>query len=510
MTTHEFPIVLSTSTPVTAVRRERPASVASGGDGRPPAGRRPIAGYADGAWFVPDQKVQAALEVVRASGVASVCARYGRGPERAGLEGVLAAMILTAAEGFPMTVSSFTRMLHRGVSPRMRELLGAGGDVEFRFARARVTRLLHMLVPWGDSSGGYSGPDRAFLDGMTGRLLEAAWLAQPASVRDQWPGDVAFGDGFIAPAGRRTARPSGPGSGRVGTRVLAWSRPRDPREHPGGDRAGERREPGSAAHGLRDRPSSLEELGGGVRVGPREGVRDRRTARPGDRGLKQGVLCSINRGGLVDPRGAYCDQGPREERHGFRLRECLLRRVGAGHGRERARPVPPDSPVDQQAAPCSGRRRARHTAMHPAAGSAGYGWRRFRAATTRTGVGHRWDCHAANLGGRVDAKSSSELSENAETVTHRDTSALRGSAAHDGDDTTSVRVEGPDLRPAAERLGQRGSMNREQGRTDEVPYSARFGPHRYDEICWTDYCYCGENALHPIHVVLGEPGVPRG
>lgn len=55
-----------------------------------------------------------------------------------------------------------------------------------------------------------------------------------------------------------------------------------------------------------------------------------------------------------------------------------------------------------------------------------------------------------------------------------------------------------------------------QGRCalDSCPWSrARTGqqePHHYDEVCWTDYCSCGEDALHPVHVVVGEAGVPRG
>ncbi len=64
MTTYEFPSVLSTSTAVPAIRPERPASVLAGGGGRPPAGGSPVAGYADGAWFVPDRRVLQALEVV--------------------------------------------------------------------------------------------------------------------------------------------------------------------------------------------------------------------------------------------------------------------------------------------------------------------------------------------------------------------------------------------------------------------------------------------------------------
>lgn len=134
-------------------------------------------------------------------------------------------MILTAGEGLPMTVSSFTRMLHRGVSPSMRERLGAREGVGFVCARARVGRLLHVLVPSGDSSG----LDRAFPDGRTGRLLEAAWLAQPGSVRDRWRGDVAFGGGFAAPAGRRPACPSVTGGGGDGWFVKGPALPGDRR-----------------------------------------------------------------------------------------------------------------------------------------------------------------------------------------------------------------------------------------------------------------------------------------
>lgn len=153
---------------------------------------------------MPDERVLQVLGVVRASGAASVCNSHGTAATHGGVEGLPTAMVLVAGEGLPMTVSSFTWTLHRGVNPRMRALLGAGDDVAYPVTRARVVRLLGKMVPWGDSSG-RSGLDRALLNSVTDRLLGASWSAQPAEIREAWTGDVAFEGGSAEPVGGRTA-----------------------------------------------------------------------------------------------------------------------------------------------------------------------------------------------------------------------------------------------------------------------------------------------------------------
>ena len=224
MTTHEHFSVLPISTAKPAVTTASPRpSLVRGVVRRSPSDVRLPAEDADGSSVVPDGRALQVLNIVRSSGAVTVDGGASRPADRAALEGLLTAMILTAGEGLPMTPSSFAWMLHQAVSPRVREALGVRADIGYAAARARGGRLARTLIERGDSPGLDGGSGRLAVDEMTSRLLGAAWRAQPTVVRERWLGDIALTGGFITAAGTPSERPGVRGDRDAGSeRDAGW------------------------------------------------------------------------------------------------------------------------------------------------------------------------------------------------------------------------------------------------------------------------------------------------